>query len=467
MTTMLRLIGTACALVLACAAPGHADTKVPATRQAIELSFSPIVKQAAPAVVNVYATERVRVRSPFEGDPFFERFFGLSDPFGRPRERPRQSLGSGVVVGAGGVIVTNHHVIANATEVKISSADGREFPAEILLSDERTDLAVLRASEAGDAFPVLSFADSDELEVGDLVLAIGNPFGVGQTVTSGIVSAVARTEIGITDMAFFIQTDAAINPGNSGGALVDMKGRVVGINTAIFSRSGGSLGIGFAIPSNMVRTVVAQAVSGGTEVVRPWIGAAYQTVTQDIARSLDLDRPRGALVTRVDRQSPAQAAGLRVGDLITAVDGREIANTGELEYRLALAPLDSTVAFEVLRNGSQRTLTVRVGRPPESGPPVTIGGRGPLAGATVADLSPALAERLRIRPEGDGVAVVTVDPRSPAARLGLQPGDVILQAQGEKIAAAAQLKAIGETPNRVWRLSVDRQGKVSNIVIGG
>ncbi|MYZ48900.1 DegQ family serine endoprotease [Propylenella binzhouense] len=463
---LVRAAAVAAALCAAAAAHAQGE-RVPADRQQIELSFAPVVKRVAPAVVNVYATERVQIRSPFEGDPFFERFFGSNDPFGRGRERSRQALGSGVVVGPDGLIVTNHHVIDNATEVKVSSADGREFPAEILLSDERTDLAVLRAEGAGDSFPVLAFADSDALEVGDLVLAIGNPFGVGQTVTSGIVSAVARTEIGISDMSFFIQTDAAINPGNSGGALVDMKGRVVGINTAIFSRSGGSLGIGFAIPSNMVKTVVAQALAGGKEVVRPWVGAVYQTVTPDIARSLDLDRARGALVTRVEKDSPAAGAGLKVGDLVTAVDGREVANAGALEYRLAITKLDSDVTFTIVRDGEERAVKVHLARPPESGPPVEIGGRGPLSGAKVADLSPALAERLRILPGTEGVAVVEVEPGSAAARLGLEPGDVVVQAQGNAVSRAADLKAISEIPSRIWRLSVDRHGHVSNLMIGG
>ena len=293
-------------------APANAaETVVPETREAVRLSFAPVVRHVAPAVVNVYATAHVEVRSPFEGDPFFERFFGGGGPFGGRRERERSSLGSGVIVDASGVIVTNHHVISDATEVKVALADGREYQAEILLRDERTDLAVLKIENGDEQFPVLEFADSDALEVGDLVLAVGNPFGVGQTVTSGIISALARTNLGITDSGFFIQTDAAINPGNSGGALVDLDGALVGINSAIFSRSGGSIGIGFAIPSNMVRTVVAQAVAGSTTVERAWIGALCQDVTKDIAASLGIDRPRGALVAQIDAGSPAERAGLQ------------------------------------------------------------------------------------------------------------------------------------------------------------
>jgi S1-C subfamily serine protease len=245
------------------------------------------VKRVAPAVVNVYATARIQARSPFEGDPFFERFFGG----GAPRERERSSLGSGVIVDPHGLIITNNHVISGASEVKVALADGREYQAEILLRDEPTDLAALKIQNGDEEFPALGFGDSDNLEVGDLVLAVGNPFGVGQTVTSGIVSAVSRTNLGINDSGFFIQTDAAINPGNSGGALVDMEGAVVGINTAIYSRSGGSIGIGFAVPSNMVRQIATQALAGSTSVVRPWIGVAAQEVTPEIAASLGLSAP--------------------------------------------------------------------------------------------------------------------------------------------------------------------------------
>ncbi|MGH6924244.1 MAG: trypsin-like peptidase domain-containing protein, partial [Propylenella sp.] len=317
---------------------------VPPDRDTIRLSFAPIVKRVAPAVANVYATERVRVRSPFEGDPFFERFFGPGSPFG-PRESQRSSLGSGVIVDQSGVIVTNNHVVGGATEIKVALADGREFPASILLRDERTDLAVLKVENGDDPFPVLEIGDSDALEVGDLVLAVGNPFGVGQTVTSGIVSAVARTNLGISDSGFFIQTDAAINPGNSGGALVDVDGRLIGVNTAIYSRSGGSIGIGFAIPSDMVRTVVAQAIAGSKSVARAWIGTLCQDVSRDIAASLGLAKPQGALVTHVDKDSPAARAGLQVGDLILKAGDSDIADSASLDYRLAVAGIGNSVTL--------------------------------------------------------------------------------------------------------------------------
>ena len=454
------------------ATPSHAQTAVPETAEEIQLSFAPIVKRAAPAVVNVYATERVAVRSPFEGDPFFERFFGGGplSPFGRrPRERANSSLGSGVVVDADGVVVTNRHVIGNASEVRVALADGREYQAEILLRDERTDLAVLKIQDGEVEFPVLEFADSDALEVGDLVLAIGNPFGVGQTVTSGIVSAVARTEVGITDSSFFIQTDAAINPGNSGGALVDMRGDVVGINTAIYSRSGGSIGIGFAIPSNMVRIVVSQALAGSTTVARAWIGVQAQRVTPEIALSLGLRSPSGALVTRVDRGSPAERAGIRVGDLIVAVAGWEVRTPQALNYRLAIAGVGQTVELAILRDG--QTVSARLS--PEAEPElseddlVLLEGESPLAGAIIADVTTVVADRLRLREGVRGVVIVDVDPRSEAARIGVRPGDVIAKLQGEDIETAEQLQALAREPHRFWRVTINRNGRVAELVIGG
>src|ERR1700689_430820 len=271
------------------------DRQVPSSMGQLQLSFAPIVKRVAPAVVNVYAAHVVENQNPFMSDPFFRQFFGG----GMPREQVERSLGSGVIVEASGLIVTNYHVIEDASEVKVALSDKREFDADIVLKDQRSDLAVLRVKGAKERFPTLEFADSDALEVGDVVLAIGDPFGVGQTVTHGIVSAVARTQVGNSDYQFFIQTDAAINPGNSGGALVDMNGRLVGINSAIYSRSGGSEGIGFAIPANMVRVIVASAEGGSGAVKRAWLGAKLQEVTPEIADSLGLKRPSGALVASV------------------------------------------------------------------------------------------------------------------------------------------------------------------------
>src|SRR2546429_1473201 len=307
------------------------DRRVPSSAAELRLSYAPIVQRVQPAVVNVYAAKNVQNRNPLLDDPIFRRFFGVP---GQQPEQMQRSLGSGVMVDASGLVVTNNHVIEGADQVKISLADKREFEAEIVLKDSRTDLAVLRLKDTKEKFTTLDFANSDELLVGDVVLAIGNPFGVGQTVTHGIISALARTQVGITDYQFFIQTDAAINPGNSGGALVDMTGRLAGVNTAIFSRSGGSQGIGFAIPANMVRVVVASAKSGGKAVKRPWLGAKLQAVTPGIAETLGLKMPNGALIANVAPNSPAARAGLKTADLIGAVESPTIDDPKAFEYRL-------------------------------------------------------------------------------------------------------------------------------------
>ncbi|MEK9661041.1 MAG: trypsin-like peptidase domain-containing protein, partial [Alphaproteobacteria bacterium] len=300
---------------------------VPETREQIDLSFAPLVKRASPAVVNIITRRVVAVKPavpPLFDDPFFRRFFGEPTPR-EPREREQGAVGSGVIVSPDGVIVTNHHVIEGADEIRVVLADRREFAARLIRDDERTDLAVLRVDNGDTPLPWLELANSDELEVGDLVLAIGNPFGVGQTVTSGIISGLARTNVGITDFNFFIQTDAAINPGNSGGALVTMDGRLAGVNTAIFSRSGGNQGIGFAVPANMVRTVIA-SVDGGLRVIRPWLGAALQNVDRSISEALGLERPFGVLITDMHPNGPAKRAGLVTGAVIVSVNGQPVAD---------------------------------------------------------------------------------------------------------------------------------------------
>src|SRR5262247_2589219 len=353
-----RLLAILPALLAALMATGAdvsaQDRRVPASPNEVRLSYAPVVQRAAPAVVNVYAARAVANRNPFMDDPIFRRFFGVPGG-GMPSEQLQRSLGSGVLVDAGGLVVTNNHVIEGATEVKVSLHDKREFEAEIVLKDQRSDLAVLRIRGQGERFPAIDFADSDALQVGDIVLAIGNPFAVGQTVTHGIVSAVARTQVGITDYQFFIQTDAAINPGNSGGALVDLSGKLVGINTAIFSRSGGSQGIGFAIPANMVKVVVASARTGGKAVKRPWLGARLQAVTPEIAESMGLKRPTGALVSNVTANSPAASAGIKAGDLILSVDGQDVDDPNAFDYRFGTKALGGSARLEILRGGREQS----------------------------------------------------------------------------------------------------------------
>ncbi len=428
-----------CLVVVLATMPGVANAQareVPDTVDQITLSFAPLVQRAAPAVVNIYAQRTVQQRiSPLFDDPFFQRFFGPNMRLPN-RERVENSLGSGVIVSAEGLVVTNHHVIENADQIRVVLADRSEFVADIALSDERTDLAVLRLRELGGReLPLLSLADSDGLLVGDLVLAIGNPFGVGQTVTSGIVSALARTAVGITDYNFFIQTDAAINPGNSGGALIDMQGNLVGINTAIFSRSGGSQGIGFAVPANMVRAVIA-AAERGTAVSRPWLGAEGQVITAEIAQSMDLEVPSGVLINGLHPLGPATEAGLQVGDVILAVNGREVQDPEALRFRIATQPLGEQVTLSVLRDGLAQELQVDVELPPEVPPrnATPIGGRNPLSGAVVGNLSPAVRDELGLQTvAASGVVILDMQPGTVADRVGLEIGDVILRLNGAVI----------------------------------
>lgn len=477
LANLTRKNGIVCLLGLAVllAVPGAEaiaqERAVPKSPMAMKQSFAPVVKQAAPAVVNVYVRHKVQqMVSPFVNDPFFRQFFG--NRFGVPRERIQNSLGSGVLVSADGVVVTNYHVIRGSgdEEVTVALNDGREFPAKLILKDEQTDLAVLRLKGDGAKFPSIQFANSDGLEVGDIVLAIGDPFGVGQTVTSGIVSALARTKVGIADYQFFIQTDAAINPGNSGGALVDMDGRLVGINTAIFSQSGGSHGIGFAIPSNMVRLVVQSALKGG-KIQRPWFGASLQPLTPDIAESLGLDRPSGALVTSLNEKGPALRAGLKVGDVVVSVDNQVVRDPEAFQYRFVTKGVGGTVDLGVFRKGKMLQAKVALIAPIEDPPRDTrdLKGPTPLAGSTVENLSPAVAQELGIEDEDSqrGVVVVKVDQGSNAGRLGIRRGDIIVGLNNEKVESVKQLAVLLDASNGAWRLAVERGGKVFNLAIQG
>jgi Do/DeqQ family serine protease len=453
-----------------CAPALGQERVVPESQVAVKQSFAPVVKKAAPAVVNVYVQHRVeQTASPFLDDPFFRQFFG--DSFGIPRERIENSLGSGVLASPNGVVVTNNHVIQGSGEAEITVAlsDGREFPAKVVLKDDQSDLAVLRLDAKGVQFPSIVFADSDSLEVGDLVLAIGDPFGVGQTVTSGIVSALARTQVGISDYQFFIQTDAAINPGNSGGALVNMDGKLIGINTAIFSRSGGSHGIGFAIPSNMVRLVVQAALKGG-KVQRPWLGASLQPVTPDIAESLGLAAPSGALVSNVRANGPAARAGLQAGDVVVGVDDKPVQDPHAFQYRFVTKGIGGQANLSVLRKGQKLTTTIALIAPVEDPPRDArdLGGHHPLTGCKIANLSPAVAQELGIDDDSRmGVVVLDVKDKTPAARIGVKRGDIVVAVNNEKVKSVAQLVSVLDLAGGGWRLSVERDGKVYNLAIQG
>jgi Do/DeqQ family serine protease len=459
-------IAVAIVMAIAVASPAAAQNRrVPAPGE-LQMSYAPIVKRVAPAVVNVYAAKIVQNRNPLFDDPIFRRFFGGGPD--TPRNQIQRSLGSGVIVEGSGLIVTNNHVIEGADEIKVSLADKREFDAAVVLKDARTDLAVLKIAGAHEKFPFLDFANSDALQVGDVVLAIGNPFGVGQTVTHGIVSAVARTQVGISDYQFFIQTDAAINPGNSGGALVGLDGKLVGINTAIFSRSGGSQGVGFAIPANMVRVVVTSAEAGGKAVRRPWLGAKLQRMTGEIAESMGLKRPTGALIASVIPKGPAEEAGLKAGDVITSIDGQAVDDPNAFDYRFATKPLGGHATLAVLRGGKEITARIALRIAPDfPRDELVIRARSPFLGAKVANLSPALADELQLGTTTEGVAILDVDNGSIARSVGFQRGDVILEVNGEKVAKTRDLARIANSSARVWRISVQRRGQTINLVLGG
>ncbi len=445
-----------------------AEKELPSDRQQIQLSFAPLVRKVAPAVVNIYTRKVVRTRqfAPLFDDPFFRRFFGGQLGLGRPRERVQNSLGSGVIVRSEGLIITNQHVIEGADQITVVLADRREYEAEVVGTDKRVDLALLRVDTNGETLPFLGLRDSDELEVGDLVIAIGNPFGVGQTVTSGIVSALARTRSGNSNFGSFIQTDAAINPGNSGGALVGLDGKLVGINTAIFSKSGGSLGIGFAIPANMVRSVIAGMTKDG-RLIRPWLGASGQPVTADLATSLHMSHPAGILINEIHPRGAAASAGLKIGDVILSINGREVNDRQALKFRIATLVVGETAKIGVWRQGKEKLLVVDLTAPPEVPPRETteLSGSHPLGGAMVANMSPAFADELGLDTFDDGVVILRVHRGSNAKQLRFRVGDMVLAVNGQTVTSVRRLKElVSERVNR-WHITVKRNGKKLNLVI--
>lgn len=430
------------------------DKRVPQSRAEVELSYAPLVKQVSPAVVNVYTRKTVRQSaSPFANDPIFREFFGT------PRERTQNSLGSGVIVSEDGVIVTNNHVIAGADEFLVVLSDRREYEAELVLADERSDLAVLRIDTEGETLPTVDYADTRDTEVGDIVLAIGNPFGVGQTVTTGIISATARTDVGVSDYAFFLQTDAAVNPGNSGGALINTKAELVGVNTAIFSRSGGSNGIGFAIPAEMVKRVVDAAVNEGM-IVRPWLGLKAQSVTFDIAKAQGLTRPVGVMVTEVFEDGPADEAGLKRGDLITEIDGREVFDEKGLKFLAATRSPGERSNLRVLRAGKYETVQVTLAPPPGATEAELelLEGRHPFSGAEVAELSPRLAEEMGRDPFASGVLVTRIMRGAYAWRI-VRPGDLIVSVNGDSVKTLKDLDDALADAEDSWAIELDRNGR--------
>ncbi|HEV2562747.1 MAG TPA: Do family serine endopeptidase [Rhizomicrobium sp.] len=459
---LIALLLAALAATPGAAAPLQA---VPQSTGQVQLTFAPLVKRIAPAVVNVYARSVVQApMNPLFNDPLFQQFFGASPQL---RQRVQQSLGSGVIVRADGIVLTNNHVVTGGQNIVVALSDKREFKARVLLADSRTDLAVLKIDTKGEKLPTVAFGDSDKVQVGDLVLAIGDPFGVGQTVTMGIVSALARTQISASDYQFFIQTDAAINPGNSGGALVTTDGKLAGINTAIYSRTGESIGIGFAIPANLARRVVEGALGGGVKI--PWIGAEGQAVTSEIAASVGLNRPEGVVLKNVYSGGPVANAGLKTGDVVMAVDGTEVDDMQGLNYRVATHRPGDKVKLHAMSGGKPRDVDVALALPPENPPRNTavIGGQTPLTGAKVENLSPAVAVELNMNLMAKGVVVVSVADGSLAANQGFQAGDIVKSVNGAPITGTGQLKHLMETANGHWSLIVDRGGQRMTLSVDG
>lgn len=460
-------------LLLACSAspeatlqsarPATAIAKeVPQSKTQITLSFAPLVKQAAPGVVTIYTKTLVESRqSPFAGDPFFERFFGDFFPK-KGRKRIENSLGSGVIVDPSGVIVSNYHVVRDADKITVALNDRREFRARAIFSDKESDLSVLKLDGPSD-LPFIELRDSDTLEVGDLVLAIGNPFGVGQTVTSGIISALARPG-GPNDRGrgYFIQTDAAINPGNSGGALLDMTGKLVGVNTAIVSRSGGSNGIGFAIPANLVAQAIESAGKGLTMLERPWLGLRGQPVSGELAEALGIAQPRGVLIDQLHTESYFAKAGLSSGDILLGVDDDPVNTMSELRFRVATIGTGRTAPVAFLRDGREQSVSVRLDRAPEEPPrdQVTLDGR--LAGLTLSNINPAVIDERGLSLNASGVLVSSVSGR--AQRAGLRPGDILRGINGKTVTSSRGVAPLVSGGTVV--LDVERAGRVGTIRLG-
>ena len=419
-------------LILALIAAPLAAQQVPQSAAQMQLSFVPLVKQAAPAVVNIYAKVMVTPqRTPLQSDPFFERFF--SDPFSE-KPRVQNSLGSGVILSDDGIVVSNYHVVGMATDIRVVLNDRREFSARVLLSDAAADLAILKI-DADEALPFLALRGSDSVEVGELTLAIGNPFGVGQTVSSGIVSGLARSGVaGNGGLGYFIQTDAPINPGNSGGALIDVQGRLIGVNTSILTKSGGSNGIGFAIPADLIAAFVDQARGGADQFVRPWAGINGQPVDSDMAGPLGLDRPGGIIVSGLHAVSPFSAAGLQVGDVIIAVDDQLVNTPAEMIFRMSVAGSGQTVKVTRLRDGQAADLDVALFAAPDepSRAQITLDGQSLLPGLTVARVNPAVMAEMNLPLQTEGVVVMEAGPYG--ARVGLGAGDVIVSVNNIAIA---------------------------------
>ncbi|RFP87783.1 PDZ domain-containing protein [Rhodobacteraceae bacterium 63075] len=435
----------------------QAQTRVPQWQSEITLGFAPLVRQAAPAVANIYAKRVVQTRSsPFQGDPFFEDMFR---GFGKAQPRVQNSLGSGVILSADGYVVSNYHVVGEATDIRVVLNDRREFAARVVLADEQSDLALLRLEDAQN-MPHLDLRDSDTVEVGELVLAIGNPFGVGQTVSSGIVSGLARSGGAMgTARGYFIQTDAPINPGNSGGALIDVNGALVGVNTRIVSRSGGSNGIGFAIPAKLVAEFLAQANAGNSEFERPWAGMNGQAVTSDLAESLGLGIPGGIIISELHDVSPFKKAGLKPGDVILSIDGHPVNTPSEMIFRMTVTGLGNQARVEFFRAGETDYRKARLLAAPEDPPrqAVTTGRDTPVPQVRLSNVNPAVLAEYALPLGSDGVIVT--EPGPLGARAGLRAGDVIREVNGNRVSDTGEALRLLQASGRWVRLDIVRSGR--------
>lgn len=457
------LVAASVAVMLA--QPVIAATIPPVSNAQIKLSFAPVVKKSTPSVVNIFTKRTISTKSsPFARDPFFADMFRS---FGPPAPRVQSSLGSGVILSSDGLVVSNYHVVGEADQIRVVLSDRREFDADVLLADKQSDLAVLKLRGVKD-LPAIKLRRSKDIEVGDLVLAIGNPFGVGQTVSSGIISGLARSGGAMGNArSYFIQTDAPINPGNSGGALVDMQGALVGINTSILTRSGGSNGIGFAIPADLVASFLKQAQAGNRTFVRPWAGMVGQPVDSTLFEGLGLSRPEGMVIADIHPQSPFAKAGLRKGDVITEINGSPVNGPAEMLYHMSVLGTGGTADVAYVSRGKAKRAKVQMIVAPDS--PArnrqTISGNSPLDGLSVVRINPAVIAETDLSIAAQGVVVM--EATGVAARLGFRRGDILRGVNNHKIATVKDALKAAKLSTSRWDVTLERRGQLMTMRFKG